>query len=108
MIIANGSIEFKAKSGGGIDPTTGFPIAVREQWGSPISAQIIPNSSNKLGRYNGERFTTASYVVLLEAQPLPESERVRLKDNLGNVIGEFSLLSNPEPLDAVGQIKLLV
>lgn len=109
MIIDNGAIEFKEKAPGKIDPDTGYPTkATKAGWGDPIPCQFLPNNRNNLGRVNGERFTTASYTVLLEEQPLPLSEQVRLKDRAGNILGEFSLIASPEALEAVGEIKLLI
>ena len=39
MIIANGTIETKIKTGGGIDPDTDYPIAPSVSWGNPIECQ---------------------------------------------------------------------
>ncbi len=109
MIIENGTIEFKQKTPGTIDPETGYPTKATEvSWGKPIPCQYLPNNRNNLGRVNGERFTTATYTVLLEEQPLPESEQIRLTDRSGKVLGEFSLIAPPEALEAVGEIKILI
>lgn len=109
MIIENGTIEFKEKTPGRIDPETGYPTkAANARWGKPIPCQFLPNNRNNLGRVNGERFTTASYTVLLEEQPLPSSEQVRLTDSGGKILGEFSMIAPPEFLDAVSEIKILV
>lgn len=109
MIIANGTIEFKRKTPGRINPETGHPVKATEiAWGEPIPCQYIPNNRNNLGRVNGERFTTATYTVLIEEQPLPGSEQLRLKDRDGKNLGEFSLISTPEALEAVGEIKILI
>lgn len=109
MIIPNGTIEFKEKIPGGIDPETGYPTKATEVgWGKPIPCQFIPNSRTNLGRVNGERFTTATYTVLIEEQPLPTSEQVRLKESDGKVLGEFSLIAPPEALEAVGEIRILI
>lgn len=109
MIIQNGTIEFKQKTPGAIDPETGYPTKpTAVGWGDPIPCQFIPNSRNNLGRVNGERFTTATYTVLLEEQPLPDSEQIRLTDRDGRVLGEFSLIAPPEALETVCEIKLLI
>ena len=109
MIIPNGTIEFKEKTPGGIDPETGYPSKPTQGgWGIPIPCQYIPNSRNNLGKVNGERFTTASYTLLLEEQPLPDIEQIRLSDANGNSLGEFSLIAPPEALEAGGGIKLLI
>lgn len=109
MIIPNGTIQFKEKTPGGIDPETGYPSKpTKGGWGNPIPCQYIPNSRNNLGKVNGERFTTASYTLLLEEQPLPDIEQIQLTDDSGKSLGEFSLISPPEALEAVGEIKLLI
>lgn len=108
MIIANGTLAFKVKTPGGINATTGYPTAATEAWGAPVKCQIIPLSGNNLGKKDGERFTVASYKILIEKQPLPKSEQIRLTWDDGTIVGDFSLLSYPERLDAVSQIQLLV
>lgn len=104
MIIQNGTIEVKTKTGGGIDPQTGFPVKGEEQWGEPIPCQLLPNRNDRLGRTNGEHFTVASYVVLIDEQPF-DAEQVRLRTLDGQDLGEFSLMC-AEPLEAVCQIRL--
>lgn len=104
MIIQNGTIEVKTKSGGGIDPQTGYPVKGNGQWGEPIPCQWLPNRNDRLGRVNGEHFTIASYVVLIDEQPF-DAEQVRLRTLDGQDLGEFSLMY-AEPLDAVCQIRL--
>lgn len=109
MIIQNGTIEFKEKTAGKIDPETGYPTKpTAVGWGEPIPCQFLPNNRNNLGRVKGERFTTAKYTVLIEEQPLPESEQIRLTDKSGKELGEFSLIAPPEALEAVGEIKILI
>ena len=109
MIIENGTIEFKEKTAGKIDPETGYPAKpTAVGWGEPIPCQFLPNNRNNLGRVNGERFTTATYTVLLEEQPLPDSEQLRLKDRMGKELGEYSLIAPPEAMEAVCEIKLLI
>ena len=106
MIIPNGTISFKHKSGGGIDPATGYPVKPTATWGDDIPCQYLVNSHDNLGRSNGEAFTRASYTVLLEQQPV-DSEQLRMTDASGAVVGEFSIIS-VEQLDAVCQTKILV
>lgn len=110
MIIENGKIEFKVKKDwGGIDLETGYPVEAESSWGAPIPCQYLPNTGNNLGKADGVRFTTASYTVLLEEQPLPQSEQIRLTDGIsGECLGEFSLIMAPIHLSAVGQIKILI
>lgn len=107
MIIANGTIETKSKTAGGIDPATGFAIPPTQvAWSEPIACQYTANKYNNLGKSNGEHFTVASYSVLIEEQPF-SAEQVRLKDRDGNVLGEFSVMQ-VEPLEAVCELRLLI
>lgn len=106
MIIENGTIEPKTKSGGGIDPTTGYPLPTTAGWGEAIPCQYYANAYNNLREVNGEHYTLASYTILIEQQPFT-SEQLRLKDRQGNVVGEFSVIQ-AEPLDAVCQIRIIV
>ena len=107
MIIQNGIIEVKRKTGGGIDPETGYPQKSGSvAWGDPIPCQYSANKRNNLGRVNGEHYTVAQYEILIEQQPFT-SEQIRLKDLAGNVVGEFSVIQ-VEPLDAVCELRILV
>lgn len=109
MIIQNGVIEFKKKTAGKIDPETGYQEKATEvSWWEPIPCQYIPINRNNLGRVNGERYTSATYTVLIEEQALPGSEQIRLTDIKGNVLGKFPLIAPPELLEAVGEIKILI
>jgi len=107
MIIANGTIELKVKTAGGINTSTGFPLASTSSWGSPVSCQYIINTHDNLGRTQGEHFVKAKYSILIEQQNPVASEQLRLKDRAGIVLGEFSIIS-VEQLDAVCQTKILV
>lgn len=108
MIIDNGTIEFKEKSAGGIDPKTGYPQKSSSTWGKPIPCQFLPINRNLLAKSLGEPITQATYTVLIEDQPLPDAEQLRLKGQAGKTIGEFSLIAPPEALEAVGEIKILI
>ncbi len=111
MIIENGTIEFKQKTPGKIDPETGHPAKATEvKWSDSIPCQYIPYSRQLLLKTgSGERITKASYKVLIEEQLLPDSEQVRLTDSrTGSSLGEFSLLQPPELLEAVCEIKILI
>lgn len=108
MIIENGTIEFKEKSAGGIDPETGYPQKSTSAWGEPTPCQFTPINRNLLARHIGEPITQATYTVLVEEQPLPDAEQLRLKDRTGKSLGEFSLIAPPEALEAVGEIKILI
>lgn len=107
MIIHNGYICMKRKSGGGIDPETGYPIKPTEAWGKPIPCQYTANKHNNLGKTTGgEPFTVAQYQILIEEQPL-NGERLRLDDLCGREIGEFSIMEI-EPLEAVCEMRIMV
>lgn len=106
MIIANGTIEPKIKTGGGVDRETGHPIASTSSFGTPIPCQIIANQYNALALSLGEHVTLASYQVLIDQQEF-SAEQVRMKDETGKVIGEFSI-KHIEPLKAVYQIRLWI
>lgn len=106
MIIANGYIETKTKSGGGINPETGYPNKPTEAWGEPIPCQYQANNNSLKGRTNGEAYRIASYEILIDEQPY-EAEQLRLCDDNGKVLGEFSVI-DIKPLSAVCQVKILV
>lgn len=109
MIIENGTIRFKEKTPAAFDPKTGYPAKPGEaKWGDPIPCQFIPVSQRLLMRSNGEHVSKATYTVLIEEQTLPESEQLRLADRDGREMGDFSLLAPPEPLEAVGEIRILI
>lgn len=107
MIIENGTIEVKRKAASGIDPVTGFPVAPSDvEWGEPIPCQYAATRHNWRGKADGEPFTAQSYSILIEERPF-EAEQIRLKDRAGNVVGDFSVMQI-EPLEAVGEIRILV
>ncbi len=107
MIIANGTIEPKVKTGGGLDPETGYPVRPEASWGDPIPCQFVPVTHDKLGTTKGgEHFTEAAYTILIEEQPF-HAEQVRLTGRGGTVVGEFSV-RRIEPLDAVCEVRITV
>lgn len=106
MIIANGTIRTKNKAAGGIDPETGFARPSTGSWSEPIECQYMANKYDNLASAEENRFTLASYSVLIEQQPF-NSEQVRLCDREGNVVGEFSVIQ-VEPLDAVCQLRIWI
>lgn len=64
MIIQNGTIEFKTKTGGGIDPETGYPVKPSsELWGEPVPCQFRATKYNQLSIIKGEHVTLASYEI---------------------------------------------
>lgn len=107
MIISNGTIEIMIKSAGGLD-SQGYPVAPSISWGALIPCQYIAKS-NLQAKVENEPATQQSYEVLIE-QPLigySVTEQVRLKDRSGIELGIFPVRMI-EPLDAVGQIRLLI
>lgn len=108
MIIQNGNIEFKNKTAGGIDPTTGYPQKPSASWGEMIPCQYVPKQINLQTRSGGNAKVTSSYEVYL-TMPLPveATEQIRLTDMSGNVVGEYSLIAMQE-LVAVQEIKITV
>jgi hypothetical protein len=106
MIIANGAIEMKTKTGGGLDPVTGYPVIPIVDWGEPIPCQYRANKYSNKGKINGEAFTIASYEILIEEQPL-EGEVLRLRNKAGEEVGEYPIIEI-EMLEAVAQIRITV
>lgn len=110
MIIANGTIEAKTKTAGGVDPATGYPLPnTGEGWGEPVPCQWRAVSSDNLGRTVSGNFVLASYSVLIEQGRTTFNDGVaRLKDADGNVVCDTLSVISAEPLDAVGQIRILL
>ena len=104
MIIENGTIQAKIKTGGGFDAND-YPVEPSESWSEPIPCHIRVNRKNNLGKQNGNTFTVASYEVIIELQPF-EHERVKLIEQAMD-LGEFSVLWT-ECLEAVGAVKIVV
>jgi len=123
MIIANGTIEAKVKTAGGIDPVTGFPVpstglasqqaqegaANPPAWGDPIPCQWHEVTHDNLGRTVSGNFILASYSVLIEQGASPfTAEQVRLKDAAGNTVSDRLSVISSEPLDAVCETRILL
>lgn len=108
MIIENGTIEIKYKKAGGIDPETGFPsLSTEVAWSKPIPCQWSANRFNYLSKSEGGNFTVAHYSILIESECDFKAEQIRLRDNYGNVLGEFSI-QEVQPLPAVCQLRIVV
>lgn len=108
MIIENGTIEVKRKSVNGIDTETGFPVQSSDvTWGTPIPCQWRADRYNNLGKSEGGNHTVAHYSILIESEQAFTAEQIRLKDNYGNVLGEFSVIG-AEVLQAVCQVRITV
>jgi hypothetical protein len=104
MVIVNGTITAKVKSGGGLG-ADGYPVEPSESWQQPLPCRIVTNKKNDLGKQNGNTFTIASYEVFIEARSF-QAGRVKLTE-YGRDLGEFSVLW-AEYLDAVGLTKIVV
>lgn len=105
MIIANGYISAKIKTGGGLD-ANGNPVLPSVDFGDPIPCNIKTNKNSLIGKSNGNTFTVASYEILIEANGYEEGT-VQLTDLSGKAIGEFPIMEI-EPLYAVGMVKITV
>jgi hypothetical protein len=103
MIIENGTICTKIKTGGGL--VNGNPVRPFENWSDPIPCNIKINQHNNKGKVDGNTFKVASYVVLIETGAF-DADMVKLERD-GRGLGEFSVQSI-DPLDAVGAIKITV
>ena len=102
MIIQNGTIEFKTQVEGAIDPETGYRSQpASASWSEALPANIQVVEVNQLAQaLGGEHFTEKSYEVYLEEDTPILSERFRLKDITGKLLGEFSI-SQVVPLEAI-------
>lgn len=105
MIVENGYITPKIKTGGGRG-ADGKPVKPSVGWGEPVLANITVNKNSLVGKSNGNTFTVASYEVLIEASKY-ESESVMLSYLDGENLGEFSVMEIV-PMQAVGMVKILV
>lgn len=106
MLIPNGTISIKTKTGGELDER-GKPVRPSSiDWGDTIICRFRANKYSNRGKVNGNTFTVASYEILIESQPFT-AERVKLSDKNGKDLGEFSVIEI-EHLDAVGIVKITV
>lgn len=110
MIIENGSIRIRetVSHEPSLDPNTGYPRKADEaHWSSlAIPCQFIAREYNDLARVQGEAVRLAKYEILIEEQPLTAG-MVRLEDAVGGIIGDFAIIEI-QPLEAVGQIRIIV
>ena len=107
MIIDNGVLYTRAATEAtpSLDPNTGYPRRAEEEcWHSPIRCRARDYSN--LTRVQGEAVRLAKYEILIEEQPFTAGA-VRLEDVFGGVVCEASVIEI-EPLQAVGQIRILI
>jgi len=100
----NGTLMVKINEGDGIDEN-GNPIQMSDTFGEPIPCHIKVNSKSNLGKQNGNTFTVASYVILIDEQPF-EDGIVKLTQH-GRDLGEHSVLWS-EYLETHATIKIFV
>ena len=105
-LFSNGTLQFKQKTGGGIDPTTGYPVQATSTWGEAVPCSWNTVSLNLLATTNNEHYKDAQYSLFIEGNNLP-SEQLKLSDNNGNVLGEFSIISY-EYLDTKSVTRIIV
>lgn len=105
-LFTNGTVQFKQKTGGGIEPATGYPISASSTWSEAVPCCWNVISLNLLAKANNEHYKDAQYTLFIEGNSLP-SEQLKLTDNNGNVLGEFSVTSY-EYLDTKGVMQIIV
>ena len=107
MIIANGSIEFRHTTGGGIDPATGLPLRATEDWSEAVPCQYGAVQYNALAMVADEvHATAAEWWVLIETRGVSLG-RCRLYDRAGNIVADKPI-KRIEPLDAVEEVRLWI
>lgn len=103
MIIENGFLEVKTKTGGGLDPVTHMPIAVSVSWGETIPCQIREVKYDNLANASGNDYIQSSYTILTEQDF--EGEVIRLTGN--GICKEYSIIRKTA-LAEVGLIRITV
>lgn len=107
MIIQNGNISFKYKTGGGLDDD-GYPVAPSITWSDPIPCQFVPKTLNLQAAESGNTYIKQGYSVYINSDlSLIPTEQLRLTTLTGVEIGEFSVISVQE-LRAVGQTVITI
>lgn len=106
MIICNGTIAFKTKLAP-MRNADGEILAGGASYTAPIPCQYYANGGTLQGRDTiGNPVKQLSWTILIEERPI-KSEQIELRDAMGDIVGEYSILRY-EPLQAVSQIKILV
>lgn len=104
-MITNGTIQPIQTTGGGKTPT-GDPIAATQVPGTPIECFIKSISQSNKGKYDGGKFTAATFEILIEDQPF-DAKRVKLTNESGLELGDFEI-QKFELLSIVQRIKITV
>jgi hypothetical protein len=106
FMTTNGFVKFKTKTGGGIDVTTGYPIAATATWSDAMECRWNKVNENLQAKEQGEPIVQVNYTIYLAQATLP-SEQTELLDDSGNSLGEFSVIS-VEYNDTKSIMKILV
>lgn len=90
MIIANGTIQIKATTGGGV--LHGIPQPVQTTWGEPIPCNISKSKDDRRGTYVDGSFKQVQATILIEPQDFTATN-IKVTDNRGRELGEFEVQS---------------
>lgn len=90
MIIANGTIQIKTQTGGGM--LHGIPQPVEVSWSEPIPANISKSRDDRRGTYIDGTFRQVQATILIEPQEF-EATRIKVTDNRDEELGEFEVQS---------------
>lgn len=104
MIIVNGTIQVKKKTGGGM--LNGIPQPATETWGEPIPCNIKYNRSDHLGTYTDGRFVQLAATILIEPQQF-DATHIKVTDNRGQCLGEHEV-QDVQYLHAVEALQLTI
>lgn len=101
----NGTLQYQVISSGGYDDN-GEPIPSSTEWSEPIKCLLKANTDTRKGRYEDGKFRQASFVALIEKQPLPDIKRIKLT-RYAETLGDYDII-NIEPLPTVGRTQIIV
>ncbi len=90
MIVANGTIQIKTTTGGGV--VHGIPQPVVETWSEPIPCNISKSRDDHRGTYIDGAFKQVQATILIEPQGFT-AKRIRVTDNRSRELGEFEVQS---------------
>ena len=95
MIIANGTIQIKIQTGGGL--LHGIPQPVKTSWSEPIPANISKSRDDRRGTYIVGTFRQVQATILIEPENIdlftPQCKRIKVTDNRDEELGEFEVQS---------------
>lgn len=90
MVIANGTIQIKIQTGGGM--LHGIPQPIKTSWSEPIPANISKSRDDRRGTYIDGNFKQVQATILIEPQEF-EATRIKVTDNRDKELGEFEVQS---------------